>query len=292
LSSTTLRRSGLIASAFGVVAVSLFLAGPAYAGGYSAYIELPHAKGGPGIVIASQSRVSILAEFGLTHSVLYEGPARVSRKRVLGRLGRFGRISLHFDPSGRPRRSRVPRRCVGSPRVILEWMGTFTGSVRFAPESGHHLSFRDRSFHGVVRSSGNWDCKPDFEELFPFDPDAGGVDVIAASCDGRSFTVRSCARDGCIRGRPRLGHDRAISAILRGSASSTSSRRHLDLDRHPLSALPGPYRFAGRAGFQADRHHLRPEAVHQQPLCRRFALRPLILRGERLNLLPPYGWAN
>ena len=116
----------------------------------------------------------------------YSGPGRTTRRGVFGRLGRFGSVALRFRPEGKPSRVSRPRSCTGGPRVWLTWKGTFRGSIRFNPDA-HLPSFaRTGSFTGQVENLPRWHCRSTVKPP-TFDPGAGGIDVAATNCDGRSF---------------------------------------------------------------------------------------------------------
>jgi hypothetical protein len=106
---------------------------------------------------------------------------------VFGRLGRFGSVALRFKPEGKP--SRVVRRpdsCTGGPKVWVMWKGTFRGSIRFDPDAHLPGFARTGSFTGQVETVPRWHC-PQAVKPPSFHPGAGGINVDATNCDGRSF---------------------------------------------------------------------------------------------------------
>jgi hypothetical protein len=68
----------------------------------------------------------------------------------------------------------------------VTWKGTFRGSIRFDPDAHLPGFVRKGSFEGTVQTVPCWNC-PRASKPPSFDPGAGGIDVDATSCDGRSF---------------------------------------------------------------------------------------------------------
>lgn len=85
-------------------------------------------------------------------------------------------------PSRRPR----PASCTGAPNAWVTWKGTFRGSIRFHPDAHLPGVVRTGSFTGQVETVPHWHCPPDLKPPI-FDPGAGGINVAASNCDGRSF---------------------------------------------------------------------------------------------------------
>jgi hypothetical protein len=81
---------------------------------------------------------------------------------------------------------RRPHSCTGGPKVSVTWKGTFSGSIRFDPDAHLHGFVRKGSLEGTVQTVPRWRC-PQAITLPSFDPGAGGIDVDATNCDGRSF---------------------------------------------------------------------------------------------------------
>jgi hypothetical protein len=105
---------------------------------------------------------------------------------MFGRLGRFGSVALRFRPEGKPIKMRRPRACSGGPKVWRTWKGTFRGSIQFDPDA-HRSGFARRGiFPGQVETVPRWHCSQ-AGKARAFDPNAGGIDVNATNCDGRSF---------------------------------------------------------------------------------------------------------
>lgn len=170
-------------------AAAAAFASPAQGARLTADLQLPDTHG-RGLLISGRGDEVTITDVGRFDSPLwasYSGPGRTTRHGVHGRLGRFGSIALHFEPVGRPRRTRRPGVCTGGPRIATTWEGTFTGSVRFAPDAGLRGFTRQGTFKGSVGDVPRWNCSGDEEEPPAFDPHAGGVVVDAAGCDGPTF---------------------------------------------------------------------------------------------------------
>lgn len=169
-------------------AAAAFAASPAEGATYLANVEMPQGPMRVGSVSGFGRKVAITASARRTSfSATYSGPGRTSPRGVFGRLGRFGAVRLSFEPDGKPRRIRRPADCTGGPRIWLLWKGTFSGSVRFAPDASLRGFTRSGSFDGTLQSVPRWRCRS-LEPPDPqFDPEAGGIDVHAYDCDGRDF---------------------------------------------------------------------------------------------------------
>jgi hypothetical protein len=78
----------------------------------------------------------------------YTVPGKVTPSSIKARFGRLGMVSVRFEPSGRERNVRVPRKCMkGHPRVVISRLGRFVGTIKFRGEGGYtHVAAR--SAHG------------------------------------------------------------------------------------------------------------------------------------------------
>jgi hypothetical protein len=181
-------RTAALACAVTCAAVAV-LAAPAQGARYVAELQVPQHHHGGGVLVSGDGKEVSITRFGAFRSPLsarYSGPGRTTRQGLSGRLGRFGSVRLHFAPEGKPRRTTRPKSCTGGPRVWVAWDGTFTGTVRFAPDANLHGFTRTGTFKGSVQNVPRWHCQG--QEWQPeFDPHAGGVVVDALNCDGRSF---------------------------------------------------------------------------------------------------------
>lgn len=163
------------------------LASPAQGARYAASVQV---RGNPAridSVLGFGKEVSIVAPTTRRNFFFarYSGPGRTTRRGVFGRLGRFGSVALRFQPKGKPSRVRRPRSCTGGPKVWWTWKGTFRGSIRFDPDAHLPGFARTGSFTGQVETVPRWHCPQAVKPSF--DPNAGGIDVAAINCDGRSF---------------------------------------------------------------------------------------------------------
>jgi hypothetical protein len=164
------------------------LASPALGARYAASVDVRESPTRIGWVSGFGKEVSIAAPTTRRHSLFasYSGPGRTTQRGVFGRLGRFGSVALHFQPEGKPTRMRRPHSCTGGPKVLVTWQGRFSGSIRFDPDAHLHGFVRKGSFEGTVQTVPRWNCAQ--AGKYPgFDPGAGGINIEAANCDGRSF---------------------------------------------------------------------------------------------------------
>jgi hypothetical protein len=184
------RRKAALAGLAALAAAAALAASPAQGATYAASIQMPEGPLRAGSVSGLGREVSITAVAArpMMPFITYSGPGRTSPRGVFGRLGQFGVVRLGFEPDGKPKRIRRPRGCTGGPRFWLQWGGTFSGSVRFNPEPGLRGYDRSGSFEGLLQTVPRWHCRQ-LEPVPHFDPDAGGVDVLAYNCDARSFSA-------------------------------------------------------------------------------------------------------
>lgn len=165
------------------------LASPAQGAKYAASVQVRESPTRFSLVSGFGKEVSIVAPTTRRDSLFasYSGPGRTTRRGISGQLGRFGSVSLRFRPEGKP--SRVVRRpdsCTGGPKVWVMWKGTFRGSIRFDPDAHLPGFARTGRFTGQIETVPHWHC-PNAMKPPSFDPGAGGIDVDANNCDGRSF---------------------------------------------------------------------------------------------------------
>ena len=176
-----------LASLVALVSVAA-LASPAQGARYAASVQVPESATRIGSVSGFGKEVSIVAPTTRRDSLFarYSGPGRTTRQGMFGRLGRFGSVALRFQPEGKPSRVHRPHSCTGGPKVWVRWKGMFRGSMRFDPDAHLPGFARTGSFAGQVETVPRWRCR---QAVGPpsFDPGAGGIDVDATNCDGRSF---------------------------------------------------------------------------------------------------------
>jgi hypothetical protein len=183
------RKRAVLAGLVALMCVAA-LASPAQGAKYAANVQVKESPTRIGSVSGFGKEVSIVAPTIRRNSLFarYSGPGKTTRRGMFGRLGRFGSVALHFQPEGKPSRVRRPDSCTGGPKVWVTWKGTFSGSIRFDPDAHLHGFVRKGSFEGTVQTVPSWHC-PRASKPPSFDPSAGGIDVNATNCDGRSFNA-------------------------------------------------------------------------------------------------------
>ena len=71
-------------------------------------------------------------------SAEYSVPAKVTASSIRASFGQLGRIAVHFRPSGRERKIKVPGKCLkGRPPVVTARLGRFAGTIEFRGEGGY-----------------------------------------------------------------------------------------------------------------------------------------------------------
>jgi hypothetical protein len=181
------RKKAVLAGLVALMCVAA-LASPARGARYAASVQVPKSPTRIGSVSGFGKEVSIVAPTTHRHSLFatYSGPGKTTRRGVFGRLGRFGSVALRFQMEGKPSVVRRPDSCTGGPKAWVTWKGTFSGSIRFDPDAHLHGFVRKGSFEGTVQTVPRWQCAQ--AGKYPgFDPGAGGINIEAANCDGRSF---------------------------------------------------------------------------------------------------------
>jgi hypothetical protein len=181
------RKKAALAGLVAIVSVAA-LASPAQGAKYAASVQVHENPTRIGSVSGFGKEVSIVAPTTRRDSLFarYSGPGRTTRQGMFGRLGRFGSVALRFQPEGKPSRVRRPDSCTGGPKAWVTWKGTFSGSIRFDPDAHLPGFVRKGSFEGTVQTVPRWHC-PRASKPPSFDPSAGGINVDATNCDGRSF---------------------------------------------------------------------------------------------------------
>jgi hypothetical protein len=180
----------------------------------------------------------LLVVRGHDAAVSYRSRGTVTQHKIAAPFGHRGEISLHFHPSGKTRRLKLPEGCLRSePAVVKARLGTFSGSVRFRGEADYTEVFAHRVKGGVgnpLAVDRELEC-----ETRPMDSRrlrARGVHLEAA---GRSFGAidfQAWARLGWVF-RPttnRLFSDRAPDAF---TASLHESRERMLISR--IVVAPG-----------------------------------------------------
>lgn len=181
------RKKAVLAGLVALMCVAA-LASPAQGARYAASVQVQESPTRIGSVSGFGKEVSIVAPTTRRDSLFarYSGPGRTTRQGVFGRLGRFGSVALRFQSEEKPSVVRRPDSCTGGPKVWVTWKGTFSGSIRFDPDAHLNGFVRKGSLEGTVQTVPHWHC-PWASKPPRFDPSAGGIDVDANNCDGRSF---------------------------------------------------------------------------------------------------------
>lgn len=68
----------------------------------------------------------------------YNVHGTVTPTTIKADFGHLGRVSVRFEPSGRERNVRVPKKCMKErPRVVTSRLGKFVGTIKFRGERGY-----------------------------------------------------------------------------------------------------------------------------------------------------------
>jgi hypothetical protein len=79
-----------------------------------------------------------LSAAGRLGSAEYTAQGKVTPTTIEARFGRLGSVSVRFEPSGRERNVRIPRKCMKErPRVVTSRLGRFVGTIKFRGERGY-----------------------------------------------------------------------------------------------------------------------------------------------------------
>lgn len=87
----------------------------------------------------------------------YVARGTVSEHRIVASFGKFGKVDVRFQPSGRVVESGHRRRCQGTDHFTKQF-GVFVGGVRFSGE-GHYVAVRSHRAKGMVRSPLHLECR-------------------------------------------------------------------------------------------------------------------------------------
>ena len=144
---------------------------------------------GNGTFVFASGGDAVAVSSGRGRTTTYSTRAHITRSGVVADFGGLGRIDLDFEPSGPPLEQKPSRFCHGAPQ--LTWEGVFTGTVEFRGRYGFR-PFHDRSFvqRGSFTHTPRMACHIPGESR-PYEPQSGnGVELWAAACNGRSFSVQ------------------------------------------------------------------------------------------------------
>lgn len=109
------------------------------------------------VSVEGRGRQVALTVDGHGGSATYSVRGRASTRQLKGRFGKFGRIALRFEPTGKSRQIKPPKRCKGRSRIRTE--GAFVGTIRFRGERGYTRLTRKR-VRGSTLTPSRWRCKP------------------------------------------------------------------------------------------------------------------------------------
>jgi hypothetical protein len=154
-------------------------------GGYQAYFELAQ-----GASLIASPRGADIVRFAGEGATVYDAHGSISKDRVDVDFGALAHVHVRFAPSGPPTTEAIGDRfCRGG--TALSWKGTFTGSVRIRAKYGLS-SLRTRTFarSGTLEREPRLRCHyPDPKQPPPRSRDGNQVQLLAAACDGRSFSA-------------------------------------------------------------------------------------------------------
>lgn len=129
------------------VAITVGLVAPAPAQGLtfkSAGLTVDGANGYSISVGGSFGNRAVLSARKKSGAASYDAPGAVSKRKIRASLGKRGRVSVRFDPRGKP---DVRRGCGGIKTKIQR--GTYEGKIRFKGEHGY-TKVRTRKAKGAV----------------------------------------------------------------------------------------------------------------------------------------------
>jgi hypothetical protein len=198
--------------------------------------------------------------------VTYSAQGRVSRHRISADLGRFGSVSLRFDPDARPQLTEPPDRCKGGP--MRQWKGSFSGRVIFRPKGGlPHLEARRLKVRGTLLHWPQWHCQGETGERNHASgrplKDERGVKLEIQECGRMGFSADGLQKISGISG-PLAGnalnpgfsayaieHDGRVTIQYSETSLSSGGRFDLNAGMTEGSVRP-PFPFHGSATFAFD----------------------------------------
>jgi hypothetical protein len=113
-----------------------------------------HASNGYRITVSAdaegQTDEVVLSVEGHGGNVRYSVPGKVTTGTIRAKFGNLGRVSVRFEPSGRERNVRVPKKCMkGRPSVVTSRLGKFVGTIMFRGEHGYTQVSARRALGGT-----------------------------------------------------------------------------------------------------------------------------------------------
>jgi hypothetical protein len=80
----------------------------------------------------------------------YSVHGTVTPTTIRANFGRLGKVSVRFEPSGRRRDVRVPKKCTKErPRVVTSRLGKFVGAIQFRGERGYTQVSAHSAYGGI-----------------------------------------------------------------------------------------------------------------------------------------------
>lgn len=79
-----------------------------------------------------------LSAEGRSGTAQYTVSGKVTADSIKAKFGQLGTVSVRFEPSGRERNVRVPKKCMRNrPRIVTSRLGKFIGTIKFRGERGY-----------------------------------------------------------------------------------------------------------------------------------------------------------
>lgn len=159
-------------------------------------------------------------------STEYVVEGRVSPRSIQARFGRFGRVSVRFQPSGKVTHRKPSGPCRGETATVRS--GRFVGSIRFTGERGY-TKVRARRAAGSVTAP-SWKCKYD-KGIFELPPNIGkfpGVEQVALS----AYTPRRIRGFGALELTSSSSDDSSIAMMM---ARIAERRRGIRITRQVIT---------------------------------------------------------
>lgn len=141
------------ATARGIVVFGTQVCRGADPNGCTSELSLPAADGYKitvlGRVSGTGHNVSLVVH-GHNAEIRYYAQGRVTPTSVNASFGRLGRISVHFQPSGKVRRVKIAKKCLHRyPQGVTARLGVFVGTIRFVGENDYTQAIAHRAKGGV-----------------------------------------------------------------------------------------------------------------------------------------------
>lgn len=97
----------------------------------------------------SKNEIELSVERG-GEGATYYAPGTLTPTSMKASFGNLGEVSLHFRPSSKVRRVKIPKRCLKKrPPLVTARLGTFVGTIRFRGEGGYTKLSAHRAVGGL-----------------------------------------------------------------------------------------------------------------------------------------------